>query len=461
MKPSKTASCCALLVLALALALPTRDALAKVPFAPNQISDVAERVTPAVVSITASRRAAQIDGEGRGLTPMLRDLFPDEGRVLPQTGLGSGVIISPDGEIVTNNHVVEDADEIRVTLSDQRELPARVLGVDKASDLAFLKIDGKGLPHLALGDSARLRLGELVLAVGNPYNIGQTVTMGIVSAKGRADVGLVDYEDFIQTDAAINLGNSGGALVNLSGELVGINTAIFSRTGGSQGIGFAVPSNMVRPIRDQIAEFGRVRRGWLGVAIQDLSPDLARSLDLTGLEGVLVSDVVEGGPAARTGLSAGDVVVAVDGRPTRTVAQLRNRIALTRPGTKTTLSVIRAGAAKNVVVKLAEKDEEGVIARLDRSAESLVAGLGVTELNAEMRRRWSIPSRIDGVIVTQVERGSPADRAGIEAGNLISTVNGRSIRTPGELLEAVPADAKEALLRIFRRGMFQFVVLRH
>ncbi|MEL6190184.1 MAG: Do family serine endopeptidase, partial [Myxococcota bacterium] len=345
-----------------------------------------------------------------------------------QMGAGSGVIVSSNGGIVTNNHVVEGADEITVTLSNRREFKATVVGVDKASDLAFLKVDAKNLPYLEFGDSSKLRLGEFVLAVGNPFGVGQTVTMGIVSAKGRANVGIVDYEDFIQTDAAINPGNSGGALVNLQGQLVGINTAILSRSGGAQGIGFAVPSNMVSPIRNQISEYGRVRRGWLGVAIQDVTPSLARNLELGDLRGVLVSDVMDGGPAATAKLAAGDVVVAVDDKPTRTSAELRNRIALTAPGSKTKLSVVRDGRSKTITVTLAEKDEEGVIARLEEDSKSLVAGLAVEPLDANLRSRLDVPARVDGVVVSRVESGSPAERAGIAPGNLITAVNRNPVR---------------------------------
>ncbi len=439
---------------AAALLLTTTGAEAK--FDPNLVSDVAEKVTPAVVNITTQRSSRT-----QAMPPMFREFFGRGGRLPPQMGAGSGVIISSDGAIVTNNHVVDGADSIRVTLSDKREFTAKVVGVDKASDLAFLDIDGNDLPYLQFGDSAKLRLGEFVLAVGNPFGVGQTVTMGIVSAKGRANVGIVDYEDFIQTDASINPGNSGGALVNLSGELVGVNTAILSRTGGAHGIGFAVPSNMIRPIRDQIAEFGRVRRGWLGVGIQDLTPDLARSLRIEGSDGVLVSDVMEGGPAEQAKLGAGDVVVAVNGQPTRSSAELRNRIALTKPGSTARLTVVRDGKTTEVPVKLAEKEEDGVLARLGDDAENLVAGLGLSPLDAESRTRLRISPRVgSGVVVTRVEEGSAADRAGLQPGHLITEVNGQAVATPADFADAVPKGATEVVLRVYRRGMFTFVVLR-
>ena len=440
-------------LLAASLGLIAVDAHAKMPVAGRYgISDIAEKVTPAVVNITTRRTG------GQGVPLPFRDFFR-RGRVPPQMGAGSGVIVSSNGDIVTNNHVVDEADEIRVTLSDKREFKAEVVGVDKSSDLAFLKISAKGLPFLKLGDSSKLRLGEFVLAVGNPFGVGQTVTLGIVSAKGRADVGIVDYEDFIQTDAAINPGNSGGALVNMDGELVGINTAILSRSGGAQGIGFAVPSNMVRPIRQQITKYGRVRRGWLGVSIQDLTPELARSLELEGVQGVVIADVLDNGPAARANLTAGDVVLEIDGKPTKTSAQLRNRIALTSPGSKTRLAIIRKGQKKTISVTLDEKSESGAIASLNNST-SLVSGLGVRPLDPELRRRLRIPTRVDGVVVDNVEAGSAAYRAGIEEGNLITSVGGKPISSPSELASAVSEDADEVLLRVFRRGTFTFVVLR-
>ncbi|MEO1336592.1 MAG: Do family serine endopeptidase, partial [Myxococcota bacterium] len=361
-----------LLVTAAALAAPS-PAQADIPFNPNIVADVAERVTPAVVNITtvSNRRSPRVRG--------FQDLFGPRGRRGPQRrmGAGSGVVISASGDIVTNNHVIEGADEIKVTFSNKEEYTAKLVGADKASDLAFLKIDAKDLPYLKFGSSKSLRLGEFVLAIGNPFGVGQTVTMGIVSAKGRANMNIVDYEDFIQTDASINPGNSGGALVNLRGELVGINTAILSRSGGAQGIGFAVPTSMVQPIREQIAKYGRVRRGWLGVSIQDLTPSVAKAFNLQKIDGVLVSDILADGPAAKSDLNAGDVIVAVNDRPTANSAQLRNRIALTRPGSRAKLDVVRDGKSKSVYVTLDEKEDDGVLAATEREGGDLLAGVRV------------------------------------------------------------------------------------
>ena len=428
-------------------------ALAKVPFDPSMVSDVAEKVTPSVVNIT-TKKNGPTPGHGN---PMFREMF---GRGMPMMGAGSGVVVSADGQIVTNNHVVEGADEIKVTFSDKREFTAKLLGADKSSDLAFLKIEAKGLPYLRFGDSSKLRLGEFVLAVGNPFGVGQTVTMGIVSAKGRANMGIVDYEDFIQTDASINPGNSGGALVNLEGELVGINTAILSRTGGNQGVGFAVPSNMVQPIREQLTKYGRVRRGYLGVYIQDLTPELASSMKLVDLQGVLVSDVQEDSPAAKGDLEAGDVITQVNGASTVTAAQLRNRVALIEPGSKVKLDVVREGQAKTVFVTLTEKAGEQAALQSNGDAEHLGAGLGLAPLDQELRARLRLPPRVGGVVVMNVAPGSPADRAGLEPGDVIVSVDRRPVKRPAEVDKRLSAKAGEALLRVYKNGAFTFVVVR-
>ena len=443
------------------IALSTPDAQAAPPmFSPTMLSDVAEKVTPAVVNITTrrARKVSQLEKH-----PMFREFFgPGRRRHLPpEMGAGSGVVVSSEGLIVTNNHVIDGADEIKVIFPDKREYQAKLIGADKPSDLAFIKIEGKNLPHLPLGNSSKLRLAEWVLAIGNPFGVGQTVTLGIVSAKGRSNVGIIDYEDFIQTDAAINPGNSGGALVNLQGELVGINTAILSKSGAADGIGFAVPSNMVKPILEQITTHGRVRRGWLGVAIQDLTPDLARNMGIdTNLRGVLITEVMPSGPAAKGKMKVQDVVVSVNGGETKTTAQLRNRIALTKPGSKTKLTVLREGKRMTLDVTLDEKKDENTIAKRERKIERLLSGLAVRDLNGELRERLRIPSRVQGVIVSDVEPGSPADRAGIEEGDIITAVNRVSVRSMGSFRRAIPKKAKEILLRIYKRGAFTFVVLR-
>lgn len=434
----------------------TPTAFAKtLPIEATMVSDVAEKVTPAVVNITTKKKRRA--HRGRQQNPFQNPFGPPRGG--PAMGAGSGVVISPNGEIVTNNHVIEGADEIVVTFSNQREYRAKLIGTDKASDLAFLQIEASNLPYLTLGDSSALRLGEFVLAVGNPFGVGQTVTMGIVSAKGRANMGIVDYEDFIQTDASINPGNSGGALVNLAGELVGINTAILSRSGGNQGIGFAVPTNMVRPIRSQIAKNGKVRRGYLGVYIQDLTPDLADTLKLDRVRGVLVSDVLEDSPAARGALEPGDVITKVDGKATMTAAQLKNRVALIEPGSKVRLAVLREGAPKNVEVTLIEKDAQTTVARAS-STDRLSDGLVVERLNSQLRSQLDVPRRVRGLVVSEVAPGSPAAQAGLTPGDVIVTVNRRPVKSASDIARLIPKTAREALLRVYKRGGFTFIVLR-
>jgi serine protease Do len=444
-----------------ALLLSPALAAAELPFGPDTVADVAERVTPAVVSIATSRTSRGAPHPGMERHPLFREFF-GRGGMTPrkERGAGSGVIVSADGYIVTNNHVIEGADEIKVLLADKRELSATLIGTDKPSDIALIKVDARGLPSLGFGDSAKIRLGEFVLAIGNPFGVGQTVTMGIVSAKGRANVGIVDYENFIQTDAAINPGNSGGALVDLKGKLIGINTAILSKSGGAQGIGFAVPSNMVQPILEQIREHGRVRRGWLGVAIQDLTPDLAASLDLGGITGVLISDVMPTGPAKKAGLEAGDVVVSVDRKPVSSSAELRNQIALLGPAAKARLQIVRGKRELELVVNLDEKPDGDAIADAGGPAETPTLGVSVQPLSDELRAELDAPKRIDGVVVTDVVADSPAAEAGLREGDVITSVNRKSIDAPETLARVVQGTKGKLLLRVWRRGSFLFIVVR-
>ncbi|WP_376957668.1 Do family serine endopeptidase [Azospirillum sp. A26] len=318
------------------------------------IAPMLEQVTPAVVNISVLSQAPQAEN------PLLRDPFfrrffnlPDQmPQSKPQVSAGSGVIIDArNGYVVTNNHVVENAQEIAVTLKDRRRLRAKLIGRDAATDIALLQIKADGLAALSIGDSDRTKVGDFVVAIGNPFGLGQTVTSGIVSAMGRSGLKIEGYEDFIQTDASINPGNSGGALVNFQGELIGINTAIIGPAGGSVGIGFAVPVSIVRSVVEQLREYGEVRRGRLGVAIQDLTPDLAESMSLKGDEGALIAKIERGSPADNGGLRSGDVVIAVDGRPVRSATDFRNRIGLLRVGTPVQLTVMREGGQKSVTVR--------------------------------------------------------------------------------------------------------------
>ncbi|HET7745677.1 MAG TPA: trypsin-like peptidase domain-containing protein [Vicinamibacteria bacterium] len=321
---------------------------------------VARRATPAVVNISAvqvvrTRRSPWND-------PFLGDLFP--GLRMPReerkTSLGSGVVVDAAGTIVTNNHVIERAREVTITTSDRRRLGASLVGTDPVTDIAVLRVRGAGLPALGWGDSSRAAVGEYVIAIGNPFRFNQTVTMGIISAVGRSNVGIVDYEDFIQTDAAINPGNSGGALVNTRGELIGINTAIYSETGGYQGIGFAVPANLARQIVGQLLEKGRVVRGWVGInRITDVSPETAAEFGLREAEGVLVLEIWRNSPADRGGLEPGDVIVGVEGRPVVDAAQLRNELARATVGERLRLTVVRNGRQRELALDVEEATERG------------------------------------------------------------------------------------------------------
>ncbi|MCX7809189.1 MAG: trypsin-like peptidase domain-containing protein, partial [Deltaproteobacteria bacterium] len=326
---------------------------------PGSLVDIVAQVLPSVVNIRSAYAPQNPFGSPYDLpysTP-----FGRRGPALPES-LGSGVIISEDGLVVTNHHVIHGARRIRVSLSDGREIPARIIGSDEDTDMALLRLEGTNLQLKAIpfGDSSQLRQGDIVLAIGNPFGVGQTVTMGIVSAVGRANIGITDLEDFIQTDAAINPGNSGGALVSTKGELVGINTAILSRTGGNHGIGFAIPSNMVAPIVRSLLEKGKVIRGWLGVSIQDLNADLAMALHLPqGQQGVLVNGVEPDSPAARAGLKAGDVIEQVDGERLQSSSQLRAVIASRGAGTQVKIVYVRGKERREIEVRLAERPQLG------------------------------------------------------------------------------------------------------
>ncbi len=449
----------------------------------GSIADVAERVVPSVVNLSVTR--ARKEGPGqvdmRDLDPMLRQFFfgpgghgrgpgmPGSPRS-PEHSLGSGVIVGADGLVLTSAHVVERADRVEVTLHDGREVDATVIGTDPRSDLAALRIDRKdatGLVALPMGDSTKLRLGEVVLAVGNPFGVGQTVTMGIVSGTRRSALGIVDYEDFIQTDAAINPGNSGGALVDMRGQLVGINTAILSRSGGNQGVGFAIPTSMIQPILKSLVATGKVTRGWLGVAIQELDRDLAQALGLKAGEGVLVADVEADTPAARAGLERGDVVRAIDGEKMTSSAALRNKVASIAPGTTARLEVLRDGKVRTVDVTLGTLPEDDKVADArardgqrdsgDRGAvESegdLLGGARLGALSPAMRRRLEVPSSVKGgVVIERVAPGSGAARLGLRPGDVVVEVDRKPVRSPGELRERSRAAKDDVVVVVIREG---------
>ena len=380
---------------------------------------------------------------------------------------GTGFLISASGWLVTNNHVIDGADQLRVELTDKRVFDAKVVGTDPASDLAVLKIEASGLPTVAIGNSSDVRVGDVVLAIGNPLGVGQTVTMGIISAKGRATgVGDGSYEDFLQTDAPINQGNSGGALVNVKGELVGINSQILTPTGGNIGLGFAIPSNMAREVMGQLKTDGRVQRGKLGVSVQSVSPDLAASLKLPNTSGALVSGVEPGGAASRAGLKQGDVITALNGEKVSDSNALRNRIAASKPGSTVDLEIVRNGKTETVRATLGALEASRERAsRNDGESEGSgfgPTGMAVESLTPQVARELGLSSRKEGVVVRDVNPDGAAASAGLQPGDVISQVNGEAVKTPGELQSALGASGdRPALLLVTRENADIFLALRN
>ncbi len=382
-------------------------------------------------------------------------------RDFKQRGAGSGFIISKDGYILTNNHVVADADKITVRLADEREFVAKVVGADPQSDVALIKIDGKNLPVLPLGNSDKIQVGEWVIAIGNPFELLQTVTVGVVSAKGRNHMGLSDYENYIQTDAAINPGNSGGPLLDIHGEVIGINSAIFSRSGGYMGIGFAIPINMAKNIEQQLLQHGKVIRGWLGVMIQNVNQDLAESFKLKSTHGVLISEVNAKSPAKKAGIKQGDVVIAIDGKAIDNVGELRNTIAMTSPGTKLVLMVMRDGKKYSIPVTIGEQPAKLGQAGKHKSNSPLAdMGLSLQDLTNELAGQFGYEKN-QGVLIAEVESDSPAGQVGLQAGQLIEGVNKMRVHNLKELKEALKRskDAKQILLRVRAGEYTRYVVL--
>jgi serine protease Do len=355
-----------------------------------------------------------------------------------QQGAGSGFIISQDGLILTNHHVVGEADRVTVKLNDGREFTAKTIGTDPPSDVAVIKIDAKDLSVLPLGDSDAMEVGDWVIAAGNPFGLTESITVGVVSAKGRSRLGIADFEDFIQTDAAINPGNSGGPLINLQGEAIGVNTAIASRSGGYMGIGFAIPSNMVKAVKDQLVTSGKVVRGYLGVRIQELTKALTQSLHIDTTEGVLVADVSKGSPAAKAGLKRGDVILAFNGRPTSDPGQLRNIVAMSAPGTKAPVQILRDNTKREVTIELGALPREQTAARAGEEAQPPPARLGfnVQNLTPELAQQLGY-SDTEGVIVTQIDPRSEAYQAGVRRGMVIREVNHQEVSNTQDFRQAV------------------------
>ncbi len=454
----------------------------------TSFAPVVKKVAPGVVTVHSSKRVQQSLRSNPFMDdPMLRRFFgnPDEGdsprrrggrrapaREQREEGLGSGVIVSADGYILSNNHVVEGADELQVTMAggDER-YPAKVIGTDPHTDIAVLKIEAKGLKPVTITDSDALQVGDVVLAVGNPFGVGQTVTMGIVSATGRGGFGIVDYEDFIQTDASINMGNSGGALVDAEGRLVGINTAIISPTGGNNGIGFAVPINMARRVMETIIEHGRVTRGYLGVYIQDVDAGLAKKFDLKERAGAMVGGVPKNTPAAAAGLEAGDVITELNGKKVPDSRQLRLWVSQTPPKSKVALKVLRAGRERIVNVTLGElPGEEATLRGPGREAgpakekSEALEGVEVGDIDARMRRQFGIDADVRGALVTAVDSESTAAKAGLAAGDVILEIDRKPVKSAQEAIDASEklSGDEQILLRVWsssRGGGSRYLVV--
>ncbi len=436
------------------------------------MAPAANAAMPSVVKISASKIVKAQAGmqDGMEMDPMLRQFFggnfnfqQPQPRSHREGGLGSGVIVSPDGYILTNNHVVDGATDVRVTLPDRREFKARVIGTDPKTDVAVIKIDANDLHAITIGNSAKLQIGDEVLAIGNPYGVGQTVTMGIVSATGRAGLGIEDYEDFIQTDASINPGNSGGALVNDRGELVGINTAILAPgSGGNQGIGFAVPVNLARNVMDQITTHGSVQRSYLGVTIQEVTPALAKAMNLSSPEGALVGDVQAGSPGEKAGIKVGDVITEINGQKIVESNQLRMNVSMMEPGQSARLKVFRDGRFLDLtatVGALPGPHVEKASTKGGGNLEKAMQGVSVESLTPEDARELNLPETTKGVVVTDVDPASPAAEAGLHKGDVIQQVNHKPVRNADEFAAAVHQSSGESLLLIERDGSNLFIAV--
>ncbi len=447
---------------------PKREAAAVTSY-----SGIIKKAAPSVVNIYSTKIVKMPRNH-----PFLNDPFwgqffgpGDEGegtrdsRTRREQNLGSGVVISEDGYILTNFHVVEGADEIKVAFAKSKEeYTAKVIGSDPPTDLAVLKIEAKGLPAVTFTDSDQLDVGDVVLAIGNPFGVGQTVTLGIVSAVGRGGFGIVDYEDFIQTDASINPGNSGGALIDAHGRLVGINTAIISRTGGNQGIGFAVPANMVRGVMDRILSDGKVTRGYLGVFVQPVTPELAKQFELPDTSGALVGGVSPGTPAEKAGLKEGDVIVEFNGKKMADNRQLRLTASQTPPGTKVPVKVYRDGDLKTINVTLGELPTDALTRAGGEDSgpaqSDVLDGVEVTDLDTRTRRQLGIPAHVSGALVTQVDPESPSYEAGLRPGGVILSINRQTVNNAEDavaLSKKIKGD--RILLRVWYQGGSQYLVI--
>ncbi|HTI39884.1 MAG TPA: DegQ family serine endoprotease [Vicinamibacterales bacterium] len=435
----------------------------------SSYAPVVDKVMPAVVTIRVEKRAQMIPTENQIPDEMLRRFFGPQMQMPRQPrgierGVGSGVLVTSDGYILTNNHVVDGANDVRVELPDRRAFSAKVVGTDAPTDLAVVKVDAKDLPTLAIGDSDAVRVGDVVLAVGNPLNVGETVTSGIISAKGRSTPASGDdYENFLQTDAAINHGNSGGALVNTNGQLIGINSQIMSPSDGNIGIGFAIPSNMAKNVMDQLIKTGSVSRGMLGVKVQAVTPDMATAMNLPSVQGAVVSDVDSGSPAAKAGLQQGDVITQINGKPVADSNELRNIVAGTRPGSTVSLQLLRHGKTENVQATLGELKATRAAGGSSSSDDSGHGqfGMSVQPLTPDIAEQLQLPRSTKGVVVAGVEPDGIAAESGIAEGDVIEKVNGQPVSTVDQLKSALDNNSgKPSLLLVNKKGSEIFLTLK-
>jgi serine protease Do len=441
----------------------------------SSFAPVVKKISPAVVRVNITGKAPKEMSEAPGLDdPFLRRFFggqiPRNGqrgqgmqRMPREHGIGSGVIVSENGYILTNNHVVENADKVEVAMDDGRKFEAKVVGTDPKTDIAVVKIEATGLPYAPLADSDKIEVGDVVLAVGNPFGVGQTVTTGIVSGLGRATLGL-DYEDFIQTDAAINPGNSGGALVDAEGRLVGINTAILSRTGGNNGIGFAVPVNLAKTVMDQLIETGHVSRGFMGVNIQNVDPSLAKEFGLKDTKGALVAEVTPKSPAEKAGIQSGDVIVEFNGKPVIDSRHLKLAAGAMAPGTKVPLKVLRDGKSKSLDVTLKELPGEQQIAKKDSANpddSDALKGVAVADIDEGARQQFQLPKNVKGAVVTDVVQDSASYEAGLRPGDVIMEIDRKPVTNAEDAVKLSEniKNRSSILLRVWSQGATRFLVV--
>ncbi|MGD0814845.1 MAG: Do family serine endopeptidase [Verrucomicrobiota bacterium] len=428
-----------------------------------------KRVSPAVVRIVTALKSDSVANLAGGMeNPLSRYSLGKVPRLrsarLVEGGLGSGVIVTEDGYILTNSHLVNGATEVEVTLQDGREFKAKLIGLDPKSDIAVIKIDAHNLPSVPLADSRKVQVGDLVLAIGNPFGVGQTVTHGIVSATDRGGMGIEDYESFIQTDAPINPGNSGGALVDVTGHLIGINTAILSSSGGNLGIGFAVPSELAHKVMTDLVKYGYVVRGYLGVDAQDLTPELATEFKLQNATGVLVGGVSPNGPAEQAGIKVGDVISRFDGREALDARQLMLSVAEAKPGQIVPVEVVRDGSSKPLRVTIGNPSSKTFHAKVGLAAHErnpgTLQGVFIGELNSELRQQLEIPSEVQGAVVFDLYAASAAAQAGLRPGDVIQSINRQEVQNDGEALRLTQnAKEKRTLLRVWSKSGNHFILI--